>query len=228
MWNDGIMTTGTQPSGGGQPPTLTEWADQRLRESILRGDYGPGDMLVISTLAEQLGLSATPLREALRKLASEGLVVLQSRGSARVAEIDLHEANEIYELRLILEPTALERAVANGDAAYRDHVELAWSALTVERVAPPSVHAAFHRALLSACDSAWLLQLATMLSDRAGLMLTVGLPDRPTSYNTAEAHRTLKDLAVGGDAAGAADELRAHLSRTLAALHVTATNRASG
>ena len=51
-------------SVGAQPPTLTEWADQRLRAAILQGQFGPGDPLVISSLAEQLGLSATPLREA--------------------------------------------------------------------------------------------------------------------------------------------------------------------
>ena len=213
------MTTGARALTGDQPPTLTEWADQRLRASILQGDFGPGDTLVISTLAEQLGLSATPLREALRKLASEGLVVLQSHGSARVAAVDLHEANELYELRLILEPTALERAVAAGDADYHGRVEAAWNALAVEQVATASVHAAFHRALLSACDSAWLLRLTTMLSDRAGLMVTVGLPDRPPGYNTAEAHRTLMDLVVAGNATGAAEELRRHLSKTLAALH---------
>ena len=212
------MTSETRSLIGQQPPTLTEWADQRLRESILQGRFRPGDTLVISALAEELGLSATPLREALRKLASEGLVVLQSHGSARVAEVDLHEANEIYELRLTLEPQALERAVAAGDSDYRERVQAAWNDLTVEQVAPASVHAAFHRALLSACDSAWLLRLASMLSDRAGLMVTVGLPHRPTGYNTAEVHRTLMELAVVGDAAGAADELRRHLSTTLTAL----------
>lgn len=210
------MATGTW---GGQPPTRTEWADQRLREAILQGDFAPGDPLVISALAEQLGVSATPLREALRKLASEGLVVLQTHGSARVAEVDLHEANEIYELRLILEPLAVERAVAKGDAGYRHRVEDAWNELTAQRIAPPSVHAGFHRALLSACDSAWLLKMATMLADRAGLMVTVGLPGRPPDYDTARAHRTLMELAVAGDGPGASDELRRHLTRTLAALH---------
>lgn len=220
LWHTGTMPIGARSMSGEQPPTLTEWADQRIREAILQGEFGPGDALVISTLAEQLGLSATPLREALRKLASEGLVVLQSHGSARVAEVDLHEANEIYELRLILEPTALERAVNAGDANYRERVNAAFAALGTERLASPSAHTGFHRALLSTCDSAWLLKLATMLSDRSGLMLTVGLPSRPSGYNTAEVHRSLKDLAVAGDAAGAAEELRRHLTKTLAALHV--------
>jgi len=217
------MTTGVPTLGGGQPPTLTEWADQQLRDAILQGQFGPGDSLVISTLAEQLGLSATPLREALRNLAADGLVVLQSHGSAKVAAVDLHEANEIYELRLILEPMALERSVANSDDGYRARVEAAFQALTVTRLAPPSAHAAFHRALLSACDSAWMLKLATQLADRAGLMITVGLPMRPADYDTAAVHRRLKDLAVAGDAPGAAKELARHLGTTLAALHAVAS-----
>jgi len=212
---------------GEQPPTLTEWADQRLRQAILRGEFGPGDALVISTLAEQMGLSATPLREALRNLASDGLVVLQSHGKARVAQVDLQEANEIYELRLMLEPVALERSVRNGDAAYRDRVEAAWQTLTAQRVASPSDHANFHRTLLSTCDSAWLLKMATMLADRAGLMITVGLPSRPDDYDAAAAHRTLKDLAVAGDGVAASKELRRHLSGTLAALHLIAGSSAS-
>lgn len=203
-----------------QPPTRTEWAGQLLRRAILAGEFGPGDPLVISALAEQLGLSATPLREALRNLASDGLVVLQSHGKARVAEVDLHEANEIYELRLMLEPVALERAVQNADEPYRARVEAAWEALKVQRVAPPSDHAAFHRALISNCDSGWLQRMSTMLADRAGLMIGVGLQSRPDGYNTAHRHRTLKELAVSGDAAGAADELRRHLSGTITALQV--------
>jgi DNA-binding GntR family transcriptional regulator len=212
---------------GQQPPTLTEWADQRLRQAILAGEFGPGDPLVISALAEQLGLSATPLREALRNLASDGLVELQAHGKARVAEVDLHEAGEIYEMRLMLEPEALERAVRNADDAYRDRVEAAWQALEVERVAPPSDHAAFHRALLSTCDSGWLLRIATMLADRAGLMISVGVASRP-DHDTARSHRTLKELALSGDAAAASDELRRHLSRTITTLQLLAESDADG
>lgn len=206
--------------GSDQPPTRTEWAEQRLRQAILRGEFGPGDALVISSLAEQMGLSATPLREALRNLAADGLVELHSHGKARVAQVDLREANEIYELRLMLEPVALERAVSNADDAYRHRVESAWQALTLTRVASPSDHAAFHRALLSTCDSGWLLRMATTLADRAGLMITVGLPSRPDDYDTAEAHRTLKELAIAGDGVAAAAELRRHLSGTITALRL--------
>jgi DNA-binding GntR family transcriptional regulator len=198
--------------------TRSEWVDRRLREEIVGGRFGPGDALVISTLAKQLGVSATPLREALGRLAADGLVEMQAHGSARVASVDLGEAVEIYELRQVLEPMALERSVARADAGYAGRVEAAWQALTASRLSTASDHAAFHRELLSCCDSNWMLRLSTLLSDRAGLMMRVSALSRPATYNLAESHRHLKDLAISGDAAGAADELTRHLAGTIRAL----------
>ncbi|MFK7919110.1 MAG: GntR family transcriptional regulator [Ilumatobacter sp.] len=201
-----------------QPLTRTAWAYQRLRQAILNGEYGPGDSLVISTLAETMGVSATPLREAVRDLASDGFVELQAHGKARVAEVDQREAAEIYELRLMLEPPALERSVRNADDGYAERVESAWLALSHQQIASPSAHANFHRELLSACDSTWMHRFAEQLADRAGLMISVGLNARSDSYNTSEAHRTLKNLAVSGQSTAAADELRRHLAGSIAFL----------
>jgi DNA-binding GntR family transcriptional regulator len=198
--------------------TRSAWADFRLRDAILGGRLRPGDPLVISSLAKELGVSATPLREALGRLAAEGLVEMQAHGSARVATVDLGEAVEIYELRQVLEPMALERSVTQADPGYADRVEVAWRKLTSSRLSTPSDHAAFHRELLSCCSSTWMLRLSTLLSDRAGLMMKVSALARPDDYNLAESHRTLKDLAVAGDAGGAADELRRHLAGTVRAL----------
>ena len=208
----------------GQPMTRTQWADNQLRAAILRGEIGPGDQLVISTLAVQLGISATPLREALRNLAAEGLVELQSHGSARVAEVDLGEATELYELRLALEPMALERSVARGDDAYRSRVKAAWESMTVARIATPSTHAAFHRELLSACDSRWLTRIATMLADRAGLMITAGFSAPPEGYDVGVTHRVLLEKVMAGDSSGAAAELSRHLEFTLTLFQTYLTN----
>lgn len=211
-------TTTMSVPGAIVPMTRSAWADHQLREAILNGRVQPGDALVISSLAKELGVSATPLREALGRLAAEGLVEMQAHGSARVASVDLAEAIEIYELRQVLEPMALERSVTGADAGYPERVEAAWHALEASRLSTASDHAAFHRELLSCCGSTWLLRLSTLLSDRAGLMMKVSALARPASYNLAESHRRLKDLAVGGDAAGAAEELTRHLAGTIAAL----------
>ncbi len=210
-------TVATRPDTN-VPMTRSAWADQRLREAIVGGRLQPGDPLVISTLAKELGVSATPLREALGKLAAEGLVEMQAHGSARVATVDLREAVEIYELRQVLEPMALERSIAKADAGYPARVEAAWQTLAASRLSTASDHAAFHRELLSCCDSSWMLRLSTLLSDRAGLMMKVSALARPATYNLAESHRRLKDLAVGGEAVAAAEELTRHLAGTIHAL----------
>jgi len=198
-----------------QPATRSEWADQQLRRAILRGDFAPGEVLKISALEKQLNVSATPLREALRNLATDGLVDLHSHGSARVASVDTDEAVELYEIRLLLEPSALERSVAKGDADYRARVEGAWNAFTGNDGPMPPLHAALHREMLSACDSTWLLRVTLQLADRAGLLIAHGQVGYEVDYDVIAAHEPLFNLVMAGDAAGAADELHQHLRNTL-------------
>ena len=197
------------------PPTRSEWADRQLRQAILQGEFAPGQVLKISALETQLQVSATPLREALRNLATDGLVELHSHGSARVASVDVDEAAELYDIRLLLEPTALERSVAKGDADYRARVERSWRDFVehTDRFQPR--HSEFHRQLLSACDSAWLLRVSQLLADRAGLLIVQGLLPHQGDYDPVASHRRLFDLAMAGDAPRAADELRGHLVHTL-------------
>ena len=215
LWEDEEMTLSTGGIWGAQPLTRTEWADQQLRAAILRGELRPGDQVVISTLAEQLGVSATPLREALRNLASEGLVELQAHGSARVATVNINEAVDLYEMRLALEPMALERSVAKSDDAYRARLQAAWIAMTESAEPTLDLHIVFHRVLLSACDSAWMLRVTNMLADRTALMMVIGLETPPPNYDIAKSHRAMFDKSMAGDAAGASDELSQHLKGTL-------------
>jgi DNA-binding GntR family transcriptional regulator len=210
-----------------QPLTRSEWADGQLRQAILRGDYSPGQVLKISALEKELNVSATPLREALRNLATDGLVELHSHGSARVASIDTDEAAELYEIRLLLEPSALERSVSKGGDDYRIRVTEAWQALTGGSERSAALHSAFHRELLSACDSAWLSRVTLMLADRAGLMIAQGLALHQGEYDFGVNHKALFDLTMAGDGAGAADELTRHLRHSLDLLHILTLDRQS-
>jgi DNA-binding GntR family transcriptional regulator len=213
--------------GESQPLTRSEWADQQLRSAILRGELRPGDQVVISTLAEQLGVSATPLREALRNLAAEGLIELQAHGSARVATVNINEAVDLYEMRLALEPMALERSVAKADDAYRSRLQAAWIAMTESEEPTMELHVVFHRVLLSACDSAWLLRVTNMLSDRTTLMMVIGLQTPPPNYDIANSHRAMFEKAMAGDAAGASDELSQQLKSTLEMFNLLRLDEAS-
>lgn len=195
--------------------TRKDWADHRLRTAILDGSYSPGHPLVISSLAAELGLSATPLREALQRLSSEGLVELVSHGSARVARVGVAEATEIYELRRLLEPVAIESAVTHSDEPYRAAVRDAFKSLggATERTHP--AHEEFHRSLRATCVSGWLTRVVDLLADRSRLIITTSWPALDPGYDLAEAHRELADACLDGDAAGAAEELGRHLERTV-------------
>ena len=81
-----------------------------LRQAILRGELKPGERLMEIALAEKLGVSRTPIREAMRKLELEGLVVMIPRRGAQVANITEKDLNDVLEVRIALENVAIEKA----------------------------------------------------------------------------------------------------------------------
>ena len=91
-----------EPEAG--PRTRAEWAEDHLRRAIITGDLAPGERVFVEQLSATWRLSATPLREALRTLAGQGLIVLDAQRGARVAKVSVDEMMEVYELRLIVEP----------------------------------------------------------------------------------------------------------------------------
>jgi DNA-binding GntR family transcriptional regulator len=82
-----------------------------VRDAIVRGAYAAGARLTEQDLAQTVGVSRTPVREALRRLHAEGLVEFEPNHSAVVAAFDLEDAEEIFELRALLEPISARRAV---------------------------------------------------------------------------------------------------------------------
>ncbi|MBA2343798.1 MAG: GntR family transcriptional regulator, partial [Rubrobacter sp.] len=85
---------------------------ERLRRLILDGEYGPDERLIEEQLAERLGMSRTPIRQALTMLESEGLVELIPNRGAVVCSFSVDEVWDIYDLRAVLEGHAARRAAA--------------------------------------------------------------------------------------------------------------------
>ena len=90
-----------------------------LRQAILKGELKPGERLMEIALAERLGVSRTPIREAMRKLEQEGLVVMIPRRGAQVANITEKDLNDVLEVRIALENVAIEKACARMIYRYR-------------------------------------------------------------------------------------------------------------
>lgn len=94
-----------------------------LREGILRGEYAPGDRLGEMDLAEKLGLSRTPVREALRRLSAEGLVDITTNKGARVVEYPRQDLDHIFQIRAHVEGLAARAAAQSASAADIDRLD---------------------------------------------------------------------------------------------------------
>lgn len=191
-----------------------------LRRAILSGELAPGEKLVGERLAQQWGVSATPLRESFQRLAGEGLVVIEPQRGARVAPITVEDAAEIYQLRLLLDPVALRSSIdaasASGSNAYASSVDAALRELHRRRGSATDVrnaHRAFHLALVAACPNRLLLRQVEHLLDQSQRFQAVaGLVK---SADAAVEHRALYEAAVAGDADRAVAVLTTHLEGTL-------------
>ena len=203
------------------PLTRAEWTDEQLRAEILTGRIRPGDRIPVEQLAESWGVSATPIRESLRRLAGDGLVDLTPQRGARVARVDAALAHEIYAVRLLLEPVALRQSLdaAAGDPTYAAAVDAAFDALSaasdmVERL---DTHRAFHLALVSRCPNRTLLAEIESLMDRSRLFQLAATP-ADLRRGHARDHRRLRDSAVAGDVGTTIAIHTEHLVSTLDAL----------
>src|ERR1044071_8105183 len=112
------------------PRTAHAYAYEALRDKILTGELAPGAPLIQAGLAKDLGVSMTPVREALRDLPTEGLVTLLPHKGAAVISLDLADAKEIHTIRLQLEPDATRLAVDHVTLDVLNRAEELYSALS--------------------------------------------------------------------------------------------------
>ncbi|CCQ92235.1 Transcriptional regulator, GntR family [[Clostridium] ultunense Esp] len=94
-----------------KPMTRTEWVYEQLKEAILSGKIAPGERLVVDQLARELGTSPIPVRETLRRLEAEGWVESKPFVGARVSHVKLEELEELFTIRLALEPILARTSV---------------------------------------------------------------------------------------------------------------------
>jgi DNA-binding GntR family transcriptional regulator len=206
------------------PQTRSDWVYERLKHAIITGELPPGVRLVAAELAQRWALSPTPLREAFQRLEGIGLVELSSQRGARVAATSVAEAEEIYELRLMLEPWALRRSLERSDEAHRAEVAAAHKRL-FELLTPVAssddrlileAHRTFHAALLARCPSLWARRLTNLLAEHSQRYLLLNAHySEHVSESMAEHHQML-EATLTGDVEQAVRLLVAHLRGSLA------------
>ena len=152
--------------------TMAEAALERLREAIILGEIRPGTHLRLEEVAQQLGMSISPIREAVRQLEARGLAEHVPHHGAKVVALDIEELRELFSIRLALEGMAVRRAAelfepADAESA-RAHLHAYDEARRRGDIRQAvRSHGAFHFALYEAARSAWLLRLIRPAWDRS-------------------------------------------------------------
>jgi len=204
--------------------TKSELAYNRVREKILSGEFPPGSVINQTVLAGAIGISTTPLREALRRLKAEGLVELDAHRDARVTELRAEEARDLVEMRGSLDPLAAalaaQRRTRTDLAEIRD--ALGWLTPLSGNPGYEQLlrHRRFHRAIYLASHNDLLIETLEGLWDKADRYRRLALEvDRPAEANakTAEEHQLLLDHIAVGDADAAAGVMREHIGSSLGA-----------
>lgn len=186
-----------------------------IKEAILSGEFGPGETLVEAEVGALLGVSKTPVREALRILAGSGLVTMSTYKGASVRVMDAESAYAVYDLRALLEPEAVRRAVERG-ADFADARQVLAAVETgadaADRAKASLTNRLFHRALYAGCGNPLLVDVLDSLRDQAALITVTGWGFSPTWQGEAAEHRAILTAAENGNARQAEHLLRRHIT----------------
>jgi DNA-binding GntR family transcriptional regulator len=209
------------------PTTHASAVHERIRADILSGRLQPGRRLQIKAMMESYGIGQTPLREALNRLAADGLVLAEDQRGFTVPGISAEELEELTRTRCWLEERALRESMAHATEAWEEALLLAHHRLSrtprgpdAEAAAGDSVwearHREFHALLVGNCRSRWLTGFCAQLTDRhqryRGLAARRGYARR----DVAAEHQAILDAVLKRDAGAAVAALTAHYQATAA------------
>ena len=190
-----------------------------LRKGILDGTYPQGTRLGEVDLADSLGVSRTPIREALRRLGSEGLLSTLPNKGARVRTWTASELGDISDLRALLEGHAAGRAAtraSDADIAFMNDLVTRMEAATEEGITPDidlitELNQAFHRAIVTVAGNSQLPELMNSLIHVPIVSHTYRLYSPARMRQSMRQHRELLDAIEAGDPAWAEAVMRVHI-----------------
>ena len=219
------MTADVAPDAAGAA-SKADLVHRQLKEQIELGELAPGTPLSELSLVQRTGASRTPVREALRRLAAEGLVDLVPRQGARVSRVSAAGIRDLFQFRELLEPAAVRQATEAAAAdpqLRRTFAELRAGFARIQRRSPSHARARTFYELADRFD--WTVvgatrnehlrrTIAELRPHTARLRNLSHLDPQRVEVSVAE-HLAVCDALLAGDADGAADALADHLARSL-------------
>lgn len=212
-----------------QSSSLIEVAYEHLRNELVAGRLKPGEKLKISSLAEAQSISVGAVREALARLSAEGLVTSEPQRGFTAASMSIAELQDITQVRIEIEARCLRRSMQAGDVEWESRVVGAYHVLMRAPVdhlqghalpTPPwaTAHANFHDALVSACDSPWLLRLREQIYVQSERYRLAAIRLIPPERSLENEHQVLLDAVLARRIEEAVGLMGPHFGETAAAL----------
>lgn len=212
-------TNSNAPANDGR--TLAATAFERLRADILSCKLPPGSKLPFDRLKEDYGVGHSPLREALSRLATSGLVTAEGQRGFRVAAASIAEIGDISMVRKELEGLALSLSIEHGDDNWEAEIVAARHRLALlEKGSSKDVedeevwearHREYHTALISACHSPWLMRIASLVNDQFDRYRRLAVDNSLSGTPTSLEHQKIMEAALERDAGGAVILLHEHI-----------------
>ena len=201
-------------------PARSDLIVNEIRRAILQGEIAPGTPLVERDLAQALGVSKTPVREAIKSLVATGLVEVSPYRGASVRKVDHDLARNVYAVRLLLEPEAVRLAALRSPASEIEHAEQTLENASVaasrrDYSLMALFNREFHQTLTKASGNSTLVDVLASLQDQTALVATQGWRKQATWNNEANEHLAILVAVRNSDGNLAASLMHAHISSAL-------------
>jgi GntR family carbon starvation induced transcriptional regulator len=202
--------------------TLVESAYKRLRTDIIEGRLTPNAKLRIEELRGQYECGASPLREALNRLAGEGFVTVEGQRGFRVSPVSLADLKDLTRMRIMLECEALKESIEHGDDNWEANIVASFHRLVKAEDSRNQDFSEweqrndeFHEALLAASTSPWLLKFRHTLYEQHKRYRLLAILALEESRDLLAEHTAIKDAAIAHDAKAACKATEHHIMATL-------------
>ena len=207
------------------PKTMTDSVYHQIREAIIQGKHAPETKLKIEQLKKTYGVGATPIREALSRLSSDGFVITEGQRGFKSAPISIKDLQDVTDLRVMLENKALAKSIEQGDDNWESRVVAAFYQLTKaeKNKAPDNLDSweqrnrEFHEALISACTSDWLIRFYRVLYDQHKRYRNISITSSSEINKGRDLHaehQRIYDAAIARDVETACAESENHIRKT--------------
>lgn len=202
--------------------TMVESVYNKLRADIIDGNLVPNSKLRIEELRNHYNTGASPLREALNRLAGEGFVTVEGQRGFRVSPVSLEDLEDLTRMRILLECEALSESIKYGDDEWEAGIVASFHRLTKaeenrnkEFSEWEKRNDEFHEALVAASRSPWLLKFRHILYEQHKRYRLLAILAHDKTRDLHAEHKAINDAAISRDVKAACKATEDHIMRTL-------------